>query len=229
MVARLSIIVLFAVVGGGLRAEADLVSKSPFTSATSAGPVAPTAGAPLEFRGTMKTAEGLKARIVDPSRKAGVWLLVNERDPSFEFIVKQIDPEHETVTLEYQGRPLTLAQHVAKVTSAGSPQNLVMPPPNGGPPMPAAITNSVVVNPTPADEQRRLDAVASEVARRRALREQASQQVNQGVPIAPQVIQQQQDFRAAQQLQNAATQGNAGGQRGPQRPPNQQRPRTNQP
>ena len=228
MVARLSIIVLFAVVGGGLRAEADLVSKSPFASAASAGPAAPTAGAPLEFRGTMKTAEGLKARIVDPSRKAGTWLLVNERDPSFEFVVKQIDTEHDTVTLEDQGRPLTLAQHVAKVTSAGSPQNLVAPPPNAGPPMPPAITNSVVVNPSPADEQRRLEAVASEVARRRALREQASQQVNQGVPIAPQVIQQQQDFRAAQQ-QNAATQGNAGGQRGPQRGTNQQRPRTNQP
>jgi hypothetical protein len=42
-----------------------------------------------------------------------------------------------------------------------------------------------VLNPTPADEQRRLDAVAAEVARRRALREQATQQLGQGA--APQV------------------------------------------
>jgi hypothetical protein len=43
----------------------------------------------------------------------------------------------------------------------------------------------VVLNPTPADEARRLEAVASEVARRRAMREQASQQVNQGMPPPP--------------------------------------------
>jgi hypothetical protein len=49
------------------------------------------------------------------------------------------------------------------------------------PPMPAAVTNSVVLNPTPQQEQARLEAVAAEVARRRALREQAAQQINQGV------------------------------------------------
>jgi len=38
----------------------------------------------------------------------------------------------------------------------------------------------VVLNPSPADEQRRLEAVASEVARRRAMREQATQQIGQG-------------------------------------------------
>jgi len=65
------------------------------------------------------------------------------------------------------------------------------PPPPGAPgPAPAvnvapAVTQSVVVNPTPADEQRRLEAVAAEVARRRALREQASQQVSQGVVPTP--------------------------------------------
>jgi hypothetical protein len=116
------------------------------------------------------------------------------------------------VTIDYQGRPLTLAQHVAKVASAGNAQAMANLPPSGGPPMPAAITNSVVVNPTPADEQRRLDAVAAEVARRRALREQASQQVNQGGLVAPTVIQQQPDLRA--QPQPAPPQNN-GGQRGP--------------
>jgi hypothetical protein len=230
MVSRLQIFLRFAGVGAGwgaaAGAEADLVAKSPFMSAAAPGAAAPTAGAPLEFRGTMQTAAGLKARIVDPSRKAGTWLLINERDPSFDFVVKQIDTEHETVTVEYQGRPLTLAQHVAKVASSGAAQTMANVPPNVGPPMPAAITNSVVVNPTPADEQRRLDAVAAEVARRRALREQASQQVNQGVPLAPQVIQQQQDFRAQQQQQNAAQQNNAA-QRAQRN--NQQRPRSNQP
>jgi len=40
------------------------------------------------------------------------------------------------------------------------------------------------LNPTPADEQRRLEAVATEVRRRRALREQASIQAAQGVAPA---------------------------------------------
>jgi hypothetical protein len=46
--------------------------------------------------------------------------------------------------------------------------------------MPTAVAQSVVLNPTPADEQRRLEAVAAEVRRRRALREQASIQAAQG-------------------------------------------------
>ena len=184
------------------RAEVPLASKSPFLPPAAAGAAAPTAGAPLEFRGVMETAQGLKVRIVDPARRAGAWLLLNERDPSFDFVVKQYDAEHDTATVDYQGRPITLAQHVAKVASAGAPQNFIPPGQAGGmPPMPPAITNSVVLNPTPADEQKRLDAVATEVARRRALREQAAQSVGQGVPLAPQVIQQQQEFRQQQQQQ----------------------------
>lgn len=232
MLSRLQIFVRLAAVSGALftvaRADGELVGKSPFMTASATGSAAPTAGAPLEFRGMMQTAAGLKARIVDPTRHAGVWLLVNERDPSFDFVVKQIDVDHETVTVDYQGRPLTLAQHIAKVASAGNAQNMANLPPNGGPPMPAAITNSVVVNPTPADEQRRLDAVAAEVARRRALREQASQQVSQGVPLAPQVIQQQQEVRAQQQQQQQLSpQQNNGNQRGLRG--NTQRTRGNQP
>lgn len=200
------------------RAEVPLAGKSPFLASGGAGGAsAPTAGAPLEFRGTMVTASGIKLRIVEPARKNGAWLLVNERDPSLDFVVKQYDAEHDTVKVEYQGQTLTLAQHVAKVASAGAPQNPVPAMP-GGIPMPPAITQSVVVNPTPADEQRRLDAVAAEVARRRAMREQAAQQVSQGVQLAPQVIQQQQDQMRAQrqaqpmQPQNPAGQ-NAGGNR----------------
>jgi hypothetical protein len=91
--------------------------------------------------------------------------------------------------------------------------------------MPPAIANSVVVNPTPADEQKRLEAVASEVARRRQLREQASQPGGVSAPGAPQVIQQPpQQVQQPQQNQNANPQNNnaqrpaqraGGGQRQP--------------
>ena len=196
------------------RAGAQLATKSPFVSSQTPGAAAPTAGAPLEFRGTMETKQGLKARVVDPSRHAGAWLLVGERDPSFDFVVKKIDAEHDTVTVDYQGRPLTLAQHVAKVASAGMAQNFPPGMPNPASNMPAAITQSVVVNPTPADEQRRLEAVASEVARRRQLREQASQQ---GSQVAPPVMPSPQPVQ-----QNASPPNNAGLRAGP-------RPRGNQP
>lgn len=205
---------------GAGRAEAQLVSKSPFLSAAAGGAASPTAGAPLEYRGMMQTAQGIKARIVDPSRKAGVWLLANERDPGFDFVVKQIDTEHDTVTVDYQGRSLTLAQHVAKIASAGAPPNFPMAMANPAANMPPAITNSVVINPTPADEQRRLEAVAAEVARRRQLREQASQQVSQGVPVTLPQLQ-----RQLQQTPQNANQQPVSGQR--QR--GSQRTRGNQP
>jgi len=174
---------------GGARAEGQLAAVSPFMPVPGSGAAAVTAGAPLEFRGVMDVGDGLKIRIVDPARKgAAAWLKVNERDPSVDFVVKQYDADHDTVTVDFQGRSLTLSQHVAKVASAGVAQNVPGPVP-GGVPMPPAITQSVVVNPTPADEQRRLDVVAAEVARRRALREQAAQQASQGV--VPPVMQPQ--------------------------------------
>lgn len=212
-----SALVVGVLLAAAVCAETPLAGKSPFLpTGDSAGAAAPTADAPLEFRGTMVTSEGIKLRIVEPARKNGAWLLVNERDPSLDFVVKQYDAEHDTVKVEYQGQMLTLAQHVAKVASAGAPQYPVPGPPGGVMAMPPSIAQSVVVNPTPADEQRRLDAVAAEVARRRALREQAAQQVSQGLPLAPQVIQQQQEqMRVQQQARQAQTQNpvgqNAGG------------------
>jgi hypothetical protein len=75
--------------GGAIRAGAQLPSKSPFMPPAAAGAAAATAGAPLEYRGLMQTAQGLKARIVDPARHSGVWLLANERDPGFDFVVNK--------------------------------------------------------------------------------------------------------------------------------------------
>jgi len=139
---------------------------------------APAVGAPIEFRGLMETSEGMRFRIYDPARKAGVWVKLNERDPTLDVVAKQFVPEGETLVVEHQGRTLTLAQRVSKVVSSGSAAQNMAPPPPQISNVPQAVTQAVVVNPTPADEARRLEAVASEVARRRALREQVSQQGN---------------------------------------------------
>lgn len=185
---RLTLVVAACALSAG-RAAAQLAAASPFLPAQSAAPAnAPTAGAPLEYRGTMETAEGVLYRVVDPAKKAGAWVKLNEREASLDFVVKRHEGsgENDTIVVEQGGRSFTLPLRSAKVVSSGAAGNLAPPPP----PMPAianvppAVTNAVVVNPTPADEQRRLEAVAAEVARRRALREQATQQINQGPPVA---------------------------------------------
>src|SRR3954467_8110394 len=91
---------------GWTEAVAQLASKSPFMPPASSGAASPTTGAPLEYRGMMQTSKGVRARIVDPARHSGVWLLANERDPNFDAVVKQIDVEHDTVTVDYQGRSM---------------------------------------------------------------------------------------------------------------------------
>jgi hypothetical protein len=168
--------------------SAQLVSKSPFLPPQTAETNAPTVGAPLEYQGYITTGQGAQYRIYDPARKAGTWVKLNQRDSTFDVTAKQHNGENGTLVIEHQGKTLTLAEKKAKVVSAGTAQ--MTPPPAQVAPAPPqnvapAVTQAVVLNPTPADEQRRLEAVATEVARRRALREQATQQIGQGV--APQV------------------------------------------
>lgn len=183
----------FAAVGcallavGAVRAQ----SASPFLPPAAATSSAPTAGAPIEFRGFMETAEGVQFRVYDPARKAGMWVKLNEKDPTLDLTVKKFNatPDSETLVVEHQGRTLTLAQRVPKVVSSGSAVQNMPPPPSNVGNVPAAVTQSVVVNPSPADEAKRLQSVADEVARRRALREQAAQQMNQGVQPAQPMVQ----------------------------------------
>lgn len=192
------------------QASAQLANKSPFLPPQAAAAGAATAGAPLEYRGYIETGGGLQFRIYDPAKKMGAWVKVNERHLEFDLTVKQHDEGQKTLTVEYQGKSHTLAERVPKVVSSGTAMQ-AMPPPIAPAPtnVAAAVTQSVVLNPTPADEQRRLDAVAAEVARRRALREQATQQMSQGA--APQMSVPQGALpQAGPPLQNlpAARQGN---------------------
>lgn len=158
--------------------EAQLAKTSPFMPPAGAAAATPSAAAPLEFRGWIQTGEGILYRLRDPAKKVDTWVKLNERDGTLDVTAKKHDPEKNTLTIDYQGKSLTLAVREAKIVSSGSAAHpMPMPAPvaaasNVSP----AVIQSVVPNPTPADEQRRLEAVAAEVARRRALREQAAQQ-----------------------------------------------------
>lgn len=173
---RLSLSAAAWLLGPVATGRAQLAQSSPFMPAQAAATAAVTEGAALELRGVMNTGSGMMFGIFDPAKKVSVWSKLNEKD--HDFVVKGYDAANETVTVQHGGRTLTLAMRATKVASSGQAS---APPPMAAPStMPNAVTQSVVLNPTPADEQRRLEAVAAEVRRRRALREQASIQAAQG-------------------------------------------------
>lgn len=156
----------------------------------------------------METRAGMSFCIFDPARKVSAWVRLNEKD--HDFVVKLYDANNETVTVDHGGRVLTLALRAVKVASSGQASS---PAPLPSPGMPTAITQSVVANPTPADEQRRLEAVAAEVRRRRALREQASIQAANGAPpvvetppLQPAQNQNKRQINSQSQMQNRTRQ-----------------------
>lgn len=159
---------------------AQLAANSPFMPpAAAAAAAGAPAGGTIEYLGYMQTGQGRLFRLYDPARKARVWAKLNEPNAELGVVVKKHDADKGTLTLEHHGKVLTLEEPKAKVAAGAAP---ALPPPPPVPSnVPAAVTQAVVLNPTPADEARRLDAVAAEVQRRRALRDQAAQQVNQGV------------------------------------------------
>lgn len=158
---------------GALRA--DLAPASPFLPPNAPGSAA-QAGAPsgpVELRGMMATSQGIECCIYDTAKKTSVWVRVNETGN--DFVVKTADPSSESATVDFQGRSMHLALRTAKVASAAA-----TPSAGPGPGGPGVL-------PSPADEQKRLDAVASEVRRRRLEREKAAQarQQNNGALPAP--------------------------------------------
>jgi hypothetical protein len=168
---------IFLVPAGGAGAQG--ADTSPFVAPKAAGAAGlPADGSTYELRGIMATGDNRQYCIFDPAKKASQWVRLNE--PGHPFLVKTADPAHDSVTIVTEdGRSLTLTLREAKVASlnpgAGPVQAIGMPP--GG--MAAA---NMVINPTPEDNQRRLQAIAEEVRRRRLLREQAAQQSQQPGP-----------------------------------------------
>jgi hypothetical protein len=163
--------------------RADLAPSSPFLPLNAAGAGAQSGpSGPVELRGIMSSSGGMAFCIYDTAKKASAWVGLNEAGN--DFVVKSADPGSESVTVDYQGRSLRLVLRTAKVASAG---------PGGGagaqPAVPGA-SPPVVLNPTPADEQKRLDAVAQEVRRRRMERERAVQGAQGGAqaPNGPQPV-----------------------------------------
>jgi hypothetical protein len=170
----MSLALIAVVAAAPATATADLAQASPFlpsgmsASAAQGGP-----SGPVELRGVMSTSQGTEYCIYDVVKRTSAWVGLNEEGQGF--VVKSADPASDSVTVEFQGRTMNLVLRTAKVASAGSAAPASSPQGAG-----SAVTQSVVLNPTPADEQRRLDAVAAEVRRRRLEREKAAQNAQAG-------------------------------------------------
>jgi hypothetical protein len=158
-------------------ADAQLAANSPFLPAPTQGPVGPAENTPLELRGMTAGPDGTLFSIFDPVKKTGVWVRLNEG--GYDFLVRKYNPDNDTVTIDYQGRTMTVAMRTPKVASSGIVA-MAAPPamnaPSGPPAPPNPVTRNVVVNPTPATEAARLADWTAEIQRRRNLREQSAAQ-----------------------------------------------------
>jgi len=158
--------------------HADLAPVSPFLApnAAAAGAAAGPSS-PIELRGLMPTPNGLAFCIFDTAKKKSVWIGMNET--GHDFVVRSASPESDTISVDYQGKSMKLTLKAAKVDSAGAAS---LGPPSAPAP---GLPGRVALNPNPADEQKRLDAVAQEVRRRRQEREKAAQEAQNNAPPAP--------------------------------------------
>lgn len=143
----------------------NISTVSPFLPRGSAGAGVATPNSPIELRGIMAASEGTLFGLFDPVQKKGGWVKLNEAGR--DFLVRTYDAANDAVTVEYQGRTLNLALKSAKIETMSAVAL-------AGPPRPAT---SPQVGPTPsADDAKRVEAVAAEVARRRQARQAALQQ-----------------------------------------------------
>jgi hypothetical protein len=162
----LLVLTVASMMGTSVRAV-ELTPDSPFAPPSSnAGTSATPADSPLELHGILAMPDGYKFNLCDQAGHVNVWIGLNATGQPF--VVRSHDVAHNRVTVEYQGRELTLSLAQAK---AGSMSQQVMPMTQMmGMPQPG------LVNASPVDERERLERIAEEIRRRRAMRAAAQQQ-----------------------------------------------------
>jgi hypothetical protein len=158
------------VAGPAARGGTSLTAKSPFLPANAAVDPGSAEATPLELRGILADAGGYRFSIYDPARHTGQWVRLNE--PGHDFTVRTHDVARDTVTLDYQGRVLTLPLRTAKVTGLAVTEpaagTATGPRPTAGAP---GFGSGPVPRPPTPEETARYNRAVEEIARRRALRE----------------------------------------------------------
>lgn len=160
---------------GALPTELDqLLKNSPF-GAQRPGATGQPAGQAWEFRGLVEENGVQWFSLFEPATRRSVWRQLQQ--PDEQVVVRQFDPAANTVTVEFQSRTLVLPLRSAPRTE-GPP--VTAPVPSGV--QPAVATNAN--NAAPADNAQRLQQIAEEIRRRRALRQQTLQNTQNNPPAA---------------------------------------------
>jgi hypothetical protein len=139
---------------------------------------APVEDAELQFCGTFGDGDAKRFLIYNKTINRSGWLQIGEEGPEGVF-VDAYNHEDATVQVRQGSQTLNLALQAATISAASAQRKAPVTLAGNS----SDITKTVRVNPTPADERRRLEAVAAEVRRRRALRQSASS----GQAVAPAV------------------------------------------
>lgn len=137
--------------------------------ADNAAPVV-TENASVEFRGMIATKNGVLFGLYDRTKNSSAW--VSQDDKGGDFVVRSYDAAGDLVTVDYQGQKFTLPLSIAKIgTAAPSAMPVVNAPVVAGGNRVTAVPQA---GGSKVDDQRRLESVAAEVRRRRALRQAAA-------------------------------------------------------
>lgn len=175
--------------------EADvldsLVKDSPFLPAAASAAAAGQNG-PLELRSIIMDRGTYYFSLYDLNSKESFWVGLNET--GFPALVRSYDRDTETVTVEQQGRSMSLTLAAARTLAAnpamaaqpqpGAPVATAGAPSSGGPTV--QPSNGPQFGPVPSsvtpDEAQRLQRIADEIRRRRAAGKAAPSPVNAPSP-----------------------------------------------
>ena len=150
-----------------------LVTNSPFGSAKSGVTTGSNGGEPFEFRAVLEENNSKFFSIYETATRRSNWVELN--DPVNGFAVKSYDAAKESITVDYQGKSITLAiKRAPAVAQVMQQPPQPMPGPNGMiPPQGNPSVQAGQAGPTAVDQQR-IQQIQEEIRRRRALRSQAA-------------------------------------------------------
>lgn len=160
-----------------------LVDRSPFSAAAGAVNIGATEqqAGPLEFRGLVVDEQGTAYSIFDATTNKGSWLRADE--PNGIVQVKSYDEANSVLEVVQNGKPVKLTLKRATIQAGQSLAAMIPPaaPAGGGTPQqrPGEVKRD------PAADAKRLESVAAEVRRRRALRNAAQPGAAQPATPAP--------------------------------------------
>ncbi|HWA29304.1 MAG TPA: hypothetical protein VG734_26875 [Lacunisphaera sp.] len=154
----------------------NLIKNSPFGQASAPGSQPGSDGSTLEFRGVFSDGGQTYFSLYETASRKSQWVGLKEN--GLPYFVESYDPEKFSIQVKYRNQPLALTIKQAQIVVQAMPVAAPLPTNiNAVPGAPAAA-----VAPASMDEAARMQQVAEEIRRRRALRSPPNLPQNQAPP-----------------------------------------------